>query len=67
METSRSGALHGQGPAGHQPHRKAVKLKPQLDYDVLAELYEEALDRIELLEEYAQRMLKLCDFRKYEP
>jgi len=34
---------------------------------VLAEAYEDALARIEILEEYAMRMLTLCDFRKYEP
>jgi hypothetical protein len=41
--------------------------RPKLDYDALAEAYEEALDRIELMEEYAQRILKLSAFRRYEP
>src|SRR2546429_6888223 len=66
-------AAHGRPAVGSRgaecpslpARRQAVKRK--LDYDVLAEAYEDALARIEILEEYAMRMLKLCDFRKYEP
>jgi hypothetical protein len=42
-------------------------VEPQLDYDVLAEAYLDAIARIELLEEYAQRMLQLTAVRKLQP
>jgi hypothetical protein len=62
--------MEGVRPPSVRPEAGAITKRgvPRIDYDVLAQAYEDALARIEILEEYATRMLMLCgDFRKFEP
>lgn len=39
----------------------------KLDYDALAHEYNQAIARLDIIEEYLVRMLELMRFRRYEP